>query len=83
MIFIVTILTFVLVLGIILSIQLEDIDDRGFAALFLILDIFIILICLTVMWYDSIPAIEVYKGNTTLQITYQDSIPIDSIVVYK
>ena len=30
-----------------------------------------------------VPAIEVYRGNTTLQITYQDSIPIDSVVVYK
>ena len=32
---------------------------------------------------ESIPAIEVYRGNTTLQITYQDSIPVDSVVVYK
>ena len=30
-----------------------------------------------------VPAIEVYRGNTTLQITYQDSIPIDSVVIYK
>lgn len=28
-------------------------------------------------------AIDVYRGRTTLQITYQDSIPIDSIVVFK
>ena len=32
---------------------------------------------------EPIPAIEVYRGNTELQITYQDSIPIDSVVVYK
>lgn len=32
---------------------------------------------------NIIPAIEVYRGNTGLQITYQDSIPIDSVVVYK
>ena len=32
---------------------------------------------------NDIPAIEVYRGNTTLQITYEDSIPIDSVVVYK
>ncbi len=30
-----------------------------------------------------IPAIEVYRDNTTLQITYKDSIPIDSVVIYK
>lgn len=28
-------------------------------------------------------AIDVYRGNTTLQITYRDSIPIDSVVVFK
>lgn len=28
-------------------------------------------------------AIDVYRGKTTLQITYQDSIPVDSIVVFK
>lgn len=26
---------------------------------------------------------DVYKGNTTLEITYKDSIPIDSVVVWK
>lgn len=31
----------------------------------------------------KIEPIEVYRGNTTLQITYKDSIPIDSVVVYK
>lgn len=28
-------------------------------------------------------ALEVYQGKTTLEITYKDSIPIDSVVVYK
>ena len=28
-------------------------------------------------------ALDVYKGKTTLEITYRDSIPIDSIVVLK
>ena len=40
--------------------------------------IFVINIC-----KNPIPAIEVYRGNTELQITYEDSIPIDSVVVYK
>lgn len=35
--------------------------------------------------YDNITvdAIEVYRGNTTLEITYRDSIPVDSIVILK
>ena len=28
-------------------------------------------------------AIDVYKGKTTLEITYKDGIPVDSIVVFK
>lgn len=28
-------------------------------------------------------ALDVYKGKTTLQITYQDSIPVDTIVIFK
>ena len=32
---------------------------------------------------EVIPAIEVYRGHTTMDITYRDSVPIDSVVVYK
>ena len=33
---------------------------------------------------DSQPsAIDVYQGKTTLEITYRDSIPVDSVVVFK
>ena len=28
-------------------------------------------------------AIDVYRGKTTLEITYRDSVAIDSVVVYK
>lgn len=28
-------------------------------------------------------AIDVYQGKTTLEITYRDSIPVDSVVVFK
>lgn len=28
-------------------------------------------------------AIDVYRGKTTLQITYKNNVPIDSTVVYK
>lgn len=45
--------------------------------------LYILGICSAIDKEQIIPAIEVYRGNTTLQITYQDSIPIDSVVVYK
>lgn len=28
-------------------------------------------------------AIDVYRGNTTLEITYKDDIPVDTVVVFK
>ena len=38
----------------------------------------------TIAEIHSIPsAIDVYRGKTTLEITYRDSMAIDSIVVYK
>ena len=32
---------------------------------------------------DKPKAIDVYRGNTTLEITYRDSIPLDTTVVFK
>lgn len=44
----------------------------------------ILIISATCPDYKPTPqAIDVYRGKTTLQITYQDSIPIDSIVIFK
>ena len=28
-------------------------------------------------------ALDVYRGNTELRITYEDKIPVDTIVIYK
>lgn len=33
--------------------------------------------------FPSITPIDVYRGKTTLEITYRDSIAIDSVVVWK
>lgn len=41
------------------------------------------IIIVGIVYASSIPPIDVYRGKTTLKITYQDSIPIDSVVVYK
>lgn len=32
---------------------------------------------------DEPTAMDVYQGKTTLEITYRDSIPVDTIVVFK
>ena len=46
--------------------------------------IFVSIVCIILMKTETkIEPLEVYRGNTTLQITYQDGVPIDSVVVYK
>lgn len=41
-------------------------------------------ICIIEIPYSSyVSPIDVYRGKTTLEITYKDNIPIDSVVVYK
>ena len=43
-----------------------------------------IVIAVLAMTESSKPsAIDVYKGKTTLEITYRDSVPVDSVVVVK
>ena len=37
----------------------------------------------TVMREKEPRAIDVYRGKTTLKITYKDGVAIDSVVVYK
>ena len=33
--------------------------------------------------YNTPTALDVYRGKTTLEITYRDSVAVDSVVVYK
>ena len=41
--------------------------------------------CLTTHWIQrqKPSALDVYRGKTTLEITYRDSVAVDSVVVYK
>lgn len=43
----------------------------------------IVAIIMVITYKDEIKPIDVYRGNTTLEITYRDSIAIDSTVVWK
>ena len=63
---------------------METSEGSGFSTIALILSsIWFILCILAFIEKDKPTALDVYRGNTTLQITYQDSIPIDSVVVFK
>ena len=56
-------------------------DDTPIFFITMILNV-IIIICLIINLRKP-RAIDVYQDNTTLEITYKDSVPIDSVVVWK
>ena len=56
--------------------------DRNFVTVYSFIFSFIIFILL-LFQLDKPKAIDVYKGKTTLEITYKDRVPVDSTVVWK
>ena len=43
----------------------------------------IVILTLAIALKRKPQAIDVYRGKTTLEITYKDEVPIDSVVVWK
>ena len=60
------------------------VDVKKEEILFCTLPLYSFLVLLLLLSYTTKPkAIDVYKGKTTLEITYKDKVPIDSTVVWK
>ena len=60
--------------------------DKGFSRGIALGGIVMALSCVIgyILAYGQSPtALDVYRGKTTLEITYRDSVAIDSTVVYK
>ena len=53
--------------------------------IFFIIVMYVVGILMGMLAYTqlSIRPIDVYRGKTTLEITYRDSVAVDSVVVYK
>ena len=64
------------------SLSKANYDFVGFALIASIVLAFTVLIT-TLCLKDNPKAIDVYRGDTTLERTYRDGIPIDSTVVWK
>lgn len=60
----------------------DEYDSVGFTLIASIVLAFIVLVA-TLCLKDNPKAIDVYRGATTLEITYRNGIPIDSTVVWK
>lgn len=60
-----------------------DNDNIHFTEFILHCFVTVMVFCAFVVYGGSPQAIDVYRGKTALEITYKDSIPVDSIVVFK
>lgn len=83
-----SILMFVVVITIptMILVNIDDVKWYHYLfALLLIITLFVSFMCTTdkATEYNSPKAIDVYRNKTTLQITYVDSVPKDTTVVFK
>lgn len=58
-------------------------DDAEYGAMGSFFSFILFTIGVVVIHMGKPTALDVYKGKTTLQITYKNNVPIDSTVVYK
>lgn len=81
---ILVILFLVLILSFIVNVLFDDTDTKIISCLCAIICgiIFTIVLIDYISKYEP-TALDVYQGKTTLEITYRDSIPTDTIVVFK
>ena len=82
-----TVIAILTILGVFLStislnVKFKD-TDYGFLILGCGIGILFSMFIIVIIYSVSIPPMDVYRGKTTLEITYKDGIPIDSVVVYK
>ncbi len=71
-----------IVIGYFLGVKL--VDDENTIGFYLCLGLILAGWFLVSVHYEEQPkAIDVYRNKTTLQITYRDGIPVDSVVIFK
>lgn len=66
-------------------IESDPLEDKEFMRIIMITVTVCSIIAMFLMFaHLSKPKpIDVYRGNTTLEITYKDNVPVDSVVIWK
>lgn len=78
------ILTFVFAILFIVFVIRREVHDKKASVLGIVICAAFYGAFITMACYEEAPtALDVYRGKTTLEITYRDSVAIDSVVVYK
>lgn len=74
---------FVIMVAIGCSYSCDEDEDALRAGLLVSFLLFLTIIISLSISLAKPTAMDVYRGRTTLEITYKDSIPVDSVVVFK
>lgn len=77
-------LIFIIIGAALIAILIMSEQTNGLTILGSVSSVFLIIVgasCIHICKHPS--AIDVYRGKTTLQVTYKNNMPIDTIVVYK
>lgn len=77
------ILFLALILSFIWNAVSKDIDKIISCLCAIICGIIFTIVLIDYISKDNPTTLDVYQGKTTLEITYRDSIPVDSVVVFK
>ena len=81
---IIAILILLLALTFIWNVFSKDGDNRAISCFFAVMfSIIFTGVFIDYKHKDNPTSLDVYQGKTTLEITYRDSIPVDTIVVFK
>lgn len=81
---IIAILILLLALVFIWNVFSKDTDNKAISCFCVIItSVLLTIILIDYISKDELTALDVYQGKTTLEITYRDSIPVDSVVVWK
>ena len=82
---VITIICAICIIIIVILAAILDMNKGGSTIIGILLGVIISILAMTIIEEisQSIKPIDVYRGKTTLEITYRDSIAIDSVVIWK
>jgi hypothetical protein len=73
----------VVALAILLWYEKKETGDCSMSSFTILFSCWALASLASLVEYDTPSALDVYRGKTTLEITYRDSVAIDSTVIYK
>jgi hypothetical protein len=81
--FIILLIVSIVALALILWYEKKETGDCSMSSFTILFSCWALASLASLVEYDTPSALDVYRDKTTLEITYRDSVAIDSTVVYK